>query len=291
MNSIDWNDLRYLLAVARSGSAAGAARLLGVSHATVLRRIQALEQGVGAPLFDRLQTGYSATEAGCRFVEVGEAFERTLTGTQREVEGKETELRGTIRFTTTDSLAHCLMPEILAEFCERYPGITVELRVTNLPLDLERREADVTLRPTRSPPPSLMGKRLSRFDMGLYAAPAYLEARAAGGSEVLDWLILDGALGQDPFGQWLRSRGGNTRIAAMADSFLVLHRLAECGMGATVLPRFMASQSTLVLMEALPKELSGNLWLLTHPHLRHAGRIRVFMQHVAKAVAQAALGS
>ncbi|WP_242540418.1 LysR family transcriptional regulator [Trinickia mobilis] len=104
MNHVDWNDLRFLLAVARGGSAASAARVLGVSYATVLRRIQALEEGVGTPLFDRLQTGYVTTEAGLRFVEVGDAFERTLTGAQREVEGQSADLAGTIRFTTTDSI-------------------------------------------------------------------------------------------------------------------------------------------------------------------------------------------
>src|SRR5438067_2222527 len=100
MDNIDWNDLRYLLAVARAGSAAGAARQLGVSHATVLRRIQLLEKGVGAALFDRLQTGYVPTEPGRRFVEIGEAFERTLTGTQREVEGQSADLVGVVNFTT-----------------------------------------------------------------------------------------------------------------------------------------------------------------------------------------------
>ncbi|WP_347333201.1 LysR family transcriptional regulator, partial [Ralstonia pseudosolanacearum] len=177
MDTLDWNDLRYLLAVARSGSAAGAARALGVSHATALRRIQALEQVVGSPLFDRLQTGYALTESGRRFVAMGEAFERALLDTRREIEGQATELAGTIRFTTTDSLGYSLMPDILAAFRARYPGITVEMKVTNARLDLERREADVMLRVTDAPPPSWVGRRLVRLDAALYAAPAYLDGR------------------------------------------------------------------------------------------------------------------
>lgn len=284
MNSPDWNDLRYLLAVARSGSAASAARSLNVSHATVLRRLQALEQAVGAPLFHRLPTGYTPTEAGRRFVEVGESFESALTGTQREIDGQTHELIGTIRFTTTDSMAYCLMPEILAGFRERYPGITVELLATNARLDLDKREADVSLRPTQTPPPSLVGRHVGKIGIGLYAAPSYLERLAAPGQDTLEYLMPVGALAQTPLGQWLLSRHGGKGIAAGADSYPVLCRLAEAGFGATVLPHFVARQSALVLLEPQPPDMSANLWLLTHPHLRHTGRIRAFMEYVAQAV-------
>ncbi|WP_407058965.1 LysR family transcriptional regulator [Ralstonia syzygii subsp. celebesensis] len=284
MNNLDWNDLRYLLAVARSGSAAGASRALGVSHATVLRRVQVLEQVVGSPLFDRLQTGYALTEAGRRFVEMGEAFERTLMDARREIEGQATELAGTIRFTTTDSLGYSLMPDILAGFRARYPGITVEMKVTNARLDLEKREADVMLRVTEAPPPSWVGRRLVRLDAALYAAPAYLDGRKTRALETLDWLMPDRPLGRGTVAQWLRSRIGGARVAASADSFLVLLRLAESGLGATVLPKFLAQPRGLVWLEDVPEDLSAHLWLLTHPDLRHAGRVHAFMEHVAQAI-------
>jgi molybdate transport repressor ModE-like protein len=284
MNNVDWNDLRFLLAVAHSGSAAGAARVLGVSYATVLRRIQALEDGVGTPLFDRLQTGYVPTPAGQRFVEVGDAFERTLTGTQREVEGQTIDLAGAIRFTTTDSFGYALMPEILASFRKRYPGITVEVRITNARLDLERREADITLRPTVEPPPSWVGRRVARCDFGLYAAPDCLTAMPPHELESLDWLVpeLPPALGG--LSEWLRSRIGHATITAHLDSFVVMRRLAELGLGAALLPCFVAQRSGLVMLEGVPRDLSMEVWLLTHPHLRHMGRIHAFMDHVALSI-------
>lgn len=284
MDTLDWNDLRYLLAVARSGSAAGAARALGVSHATALRRIQALEQVVGSPLFDRLQTGYALTESGRRFVAMGEAFERALLDTRREIEGQATELAGTIRFTTTDSLGYSLMPDILAAFRARYPGITVEMKVTNARLDLERREADVMLRVTDAPPPSWVGRRLVRLDAALYAAPAYLDGREPRVPESLDWLMPNSPLGQGAVAAWLRARIGGARVAASADSFLVLRRLAERGLGVAVLPKFLARERRLVWLEDVPEDLSVPLWLLTHPDLRHAGRVHAFMEHVAEAI-------
>ncbi|GAB7537820.1 LysR family transcriptional regulator [Burkholderia sp. 3C] len=285
MNDLDWNDLRYLLAMARGGSAAGAARTLGVSHATVLRRLQVLEQEVGTALFDRLQTGYVATEAGLRFIDIGEAFERALTGTRREVEGQVTGLAGPIRFTTTDSLADGLLPDILQAFHERYPAITVEMRITNARLDLDRREADVALRPTREPPPAWVGRAVARMDWGLYAArPRHRIKASRRDTATPAWLLPDGHLAQAPLDAWLRERIGGERIVATADSFVALRRLAESGAGVAALPCFMAHGTNLTLLEQPPLALSSELWLLTHPHLRGAGRIRAFMDHVAQQI-------
>ncbi|WP_414444738.1 LysR family transcriptional regulator [Burkholderia sp. 22PA0106] len=285
MNDLDWNDLRYLLAMARGGSAAGAARTLGVSHATVLRRLQVLEQEVGTALFDRLQTGYVATEAGLRFIDIGEAFERALTGIRREVEGQVTGLAGPIRFTTTDSLADGLLPDILQAFHERYPAITVEMRITNARLDLDRREADVALRPTREPPPAWVGRAVARMDWGLYAArPRHRIKASRRDTAAPAWLLPDGHLAQAPLDAWLRERIGGERIVATADSFVALRRLAESGAGVAALPCFMAHGTNLTLLEQPPQALSPELWLLTHPHLRGAGRIRAFMDHVAQQI-------
>lgn len=280
MDNIDWNDLRYLLAVARAGSAAGAARQLGVSHATVLRRIQLLEKGVGAVLFDRLQTGYVPTVAGRRFVEAGEAVERTLTGTQREVDAQSADLVGVVNFTTSDSLANLFMPDILASFSARYPAIEVNMRVTNAVLDLEKREADVTLRPTAAPPANLVGRCVRTVWWGLYAAPAYLATRPDGAMR--EWLLPGAPLAQGPIKEWLQARMGDGVVAASADSFLTLRQLAERAMGVALLPNFMAHGTELVELERPVDGTTGGLWLLTHPQLRQLGRIRAFMDHVTE---------
>lgn len=283
MKDLDWNDLRYLLGMARGGSAAGAARALGVSHATVLRRLHTLEQEVGTALFDRLQTGYIPTDAGQRLIEIGEALERSLIGAQREMEGQAKGMAGPIRFTTTDSLSDCILPDILHSFHERFPAITVEMRITNARLDLDRREADVALRPTHEPPPTWVGKSLVRMDWGLYAGPSHLKPDRHEPT-AHTWLLPDGQLAEGPISPWLRERIGNAPLAVTADSFLALRRLAENATGATVLPCFMAHGTKLELLEFVPRTLSPGLWLLTHPHLRGSGRIRAFMDHVTQHV-------
>ena len=286
MSGLDWNDLRYVLAVARAGSAAAGARALGVSHVTALRRVQTLEKSVGAALFKRTAAGYVATEVGSRFVEIAEALERTLAGVKQEVEGEMKQLAGTIRFTTSDTMAYCLMPKILASFRSQCPDIVVEMRVTNGYLDLDRQEADVALRPTRAPPEHWVGRETIRLHAAVYAQPSQQRRfQEADWSQGMDWIVPDGALAQVPMSRWLRTRIGSGRVAASADSFLVLKRLAEQGLGGVVLPRFVVEPgSDLVCLASVPAEHALPLWLLTHQHLSKAGRIRVFMKHVADAL-------
>lgn len=284
MDKLDWNDLRYVVAISRSGSAAGAARLLGVSHTTVLRRILVLEHGIGTPLFYRRPTGYEPTEAGQELTEVGRLIETTVINTRRVIDGQTIDLAGTIRFTTTDSLACALMPPILRSFRERYPAIHVEMIATNARLDLDRRDADVVLRPTGEPPESWVGTRLTGSGFGLYATSAYLNGRQDKNWRTLDWVVPGGLLSLHPIAQWLNAHIPAERRVLTVDSLVAMRELALEGAGATMLPHFMGRDERLRLLESLPPEVSGEMWLLTHVNLRHTRRINVFMEHVAQAV-------
>ncbi len=283
LDDLDWNDLRYVVAVSRNGSAAGAARSLGVSHATVLRRVAAIEQGVGAALFDRLPTGYVPTDIGRTLIEVGESFDSALIDTHRRIEARTAGLSGTVRFTTTDSLAHCVVPPLLASFRVRYPAIVVELVVTNARLDLDTRAADVTLRPTVRPPEDWVGMRLAHNDFALFATPDYRSRCVGLPWADYDWLMPAGYAGDNAVTRWLRAHVAEDRIAGTADSFLALRQLAASGIGAAPLPMFMAGPD-LVPFENLPRSTTGELWVLTHPDLRRAARIHAFMEHLADGV-------
>lgn len=284
MNKFDWNDFRYVVAVASERSAAGAARQLGVSHATVLRRIQTLEQVVGAPLFYRLRTGYEPTEAGQRLADVGALIESTVTETQRSIDGEATGLAGSIRFTTTDSLGYSLMPSILKQFRNLYPEIRVEMISTNVQLDLDRRDADVVLRPTGQPPKSWVGRRLGGLHFGVYVSRAYLKGRRGEDWRTFDWVVPAGPLEQLPVAQWLNAHVPIEQQVMAVDSFVAMRALAIEGVGATVLPEFMGLHKHLQLLQVLPPDRSMHVWLLTHVNLRHTRRINVFMQHVAQSM-------
>lgn len=283
MNRLDWNDLRYVLAVARHGSAAAAARALEVSHATVLRRIQALEQGMGVPLFERWPTGYEPTAAGKRLVDVGTRMEAALIDTTRQIDATTQELTGTIRFTTTDSFAYCLMPEILAGFRTRYPAIHVDMIVTNTRLDLDKREADVTLRPSAHPPESWLGLRAGRADFGLFASARYLADRGRKPLHEYDWLLPGGEMTRSTVATWAVEQAGNPTPVMTTDSFVGLRALAQLDMGATVLPCYMAGpDSGLQLIALMPAHIATDVWVLTHENFRHTPHIQAFIQHVAE---------
>jgi molybdate transport repressor ModE-like protein len=288
MDTIDWNDLRYLLAVARGGSAAAAARALGVSNATVLRRVQVAEQSIGSPLFERLATGYVVTEAGRTLTDAAHAIDAAITDARRLIEGRAAELSGTVRFTTTDSLGCTVMPALLASFHERYPAIKVEMLMTNSLLDLDKRDADVTLRPSAHPPQAWFGMRLVRMDFAVYASAAYLAARLGTPWAEFGWLMPEGTLDAAPASRWLRSMVASERAVLSVDSFIALSLLATNGTGAALLPRFVAaSVPNLELIEAAPHSASVDVWVLTHTDLKQAARINAFMTHVAQGIRDA----
>src|SRR5688572_20128168 len=120
---MDWDDLRYFLAVGNAGSLAGAARTLGVNHTTVLRRIGAFEQRLGLRLFERLPTGYVLTAGGEQLIAAARHIDATVTTLERKLAGQDLQLAGTVRVTTTDTVMGSILPAILAEFRRSYPGI------------------------------------------------------------------------------------------------------------------------------------------------------------------------
>lgn len=286
MKDLDWNDLRFVVAVAREGSAAAAARALGVSNATVLRRIAAIEEDIGSPLFDRLATGYVANEAGRTLTQAGDAMGAAIVDARRSIEGKSSALSGSVRFTTTDSLAFSVLPPLLQSFRAKFPEIRVELLVTNSALDLDRRDADVTLRPSTHPPETWVGMRLLRMDFAVYAAST-APTRDDEGLDAGDWLWPDGSLSGAAASKWLANAVSKERAVMCVDSFVAMQAAAGAGLGAAVLPRFLGdANAALKRVADAPREASADLWILTHASLRHSPRIQAFLTHLSEGVRQ-----
>jgi DNA-binding transcriptional LysR family regulator len=285
MNDVDWNDLRYVLAIVRSQSAAAAARSLGVSHATVMRRIQDLEKKLGTLLFTRHSSGYSPTELGTALGELGLSIEDSLGSTSHQLDAKTTDLAGRIRFTTTDSLALVILPPILASFNESFPQIQIDLVVTNSLLDLDKLDADVSLRICSNPPGNWVGRRLARMDCGVFASGIYLNAHAGKPLADMNWILPCGPLASARPSHWLKKAIDKPNIVLSADSFLVIQKLVEQNIGVAVLPRFIAtSGQALEQIEPLPQRYSNEIWLLTLPHTKNVSRIKLFTKHLAEGI-------
>ncbi len=285
---MDWNDLRYVLAVADAGSLAGAARTLGVNHTTVLRRIGAFEQQLGLRLFERLPTGYVLTAGGEQLIAAARNIDATVTTLERELAGQDLRLAGTIRVTTTDTLMASILPEILAEFRGSHPGIRVEIALSNLMFNLTRREADVAIRPAGDPPDTLIGRRIAHVAFAIYASPAYLAGRRQE-AQLADhlWVAPDDSLAGTAVARWMRMRLPQAGITLAADSLLALRHAAQAGLGVAALPCYLGDTSPgLVCVHPPIPELETALWVLTHSDLRRTARIRAFTEFAANAFAQ-----
>ncbi len=279
-----WDDLRIFLAIARAGSLAGAARSLGVNHSTVFRRINAFEESLGVRLFDRMGTGYALTVAGEEMRASAERVEREIDRLDRRITGQDLRLEGSLVVTTTDTIAQHILLAHLTEFRRAYPGIHLELIIENANVNMSKRQADVAVRPTRMPPETLVGRRISTLAFAVYASKAYMQGRTADLS-ALNWVRLDDSLLHLAADQWFRRTYPNANAALTTNSVLGLLLGCEANLGATIIPCFMADTNPKLQRLGAPIDAAASmLWLLTHEDLRHTARVRAFMDFMADAL-------
>lgn len=285
---MEWNDLRYVLAVAEAGSLAAAARALGVNHTTVLRRISAFEKALGLRLFERLPTGYALTAGGEELVAAARQVDDTIAGLERKLAGQDRRLSGSLRVTTTDSLMGSIMPDVLAAFHNEHPGIHVEIMLANAILNLSKRDADVAIRPADHPPNHLVGRLVAKVAFAIYGSRGYLARRGkVGALKDHRWIAPDDSLSQTSVARWMRNELADSEVSLRADSFLALKLAAEAGLGLAALPCYLGDNSaSLVCVHAPIKAMETALWVLTHDDLRHTARIRAFTEFAAGALAR-----
>jgi DNA-binding transcriptional LysR family regulator len=275
---MDWNDLRYVLAVGTAGTLAGAARALGVNHTTALRRIAGLEKKSGVRLFERLPGGYVPTEAGEALLETARRIDTAVLDLERRMAGQDLRLSGMLRVTTTDTLMASLLPPILAAFRAAYPGIVVEVAVTNTVLNLTRRDADVAIRPADDPLPALVGRRVASIAFAVYGTPECLKQKDRA------WLAPDDSLAGTLAARWMHEALPDVAVAARASSLLALRELAVAGLGLAVLPRYLGDTTPGLMRLDSPRiTATSGLWVLTHEDLRRTARVRAFTEFVSQA--------
>jgi DNA-binding transcriptional LysR family regulator len=284
--SLEWDDLRYVLAVASAGSLASAARQLGVNHTTVLRRVSAFERRLGLRLFERLPTGYVLTPGGEELIATARQIDDRVTELERKLTGRDLRLSGVVRVTTTDTLMASILPKVLAEFRAAHPGIQIEVAMSNVMFNLTKRDADVAIRPAKNPPETLIGRRIADVAFAIYASPRYL-----GRQRKLDdltgqrWVAPDDSLADTTVAQWMRRELPDGEIVLRADSFLALRQAAQAGLGLAALPCYLGDTSAELVRVHLPiAAMTTALWILTHEDLRHTTRIRAFTEFAADAL-------
>ncbi|WP_126452906.1 LysR family transcriptional regulator [Sulfuriflexus mobilis] len=282
---LEWNDLRFVLAVCRQGTLSGAARELGVNHSTVFRRIGAIEEKVAMRLFERLPTGYVMTEASEAMLKSAEIIEAEMFNLSRKLVGGDTRLSGALHVTAPDALAiEILLPHIVS-FCRTYPGIELNLSVENSFLDLSLREADVAIRSTTTPPETAVGRRLCNLGATIYGASQYLDDHSGATLEEYAWLMPQKNQGWFSANQWLAQHHPEASVVFRSNTLLALFEAVKQGLGVAPLPFFLADPEVgLKRVLAPPKEFTSELWLLTHPDLRRTARVRAFVEFLREAI-------
>jgi len=283
---VDWDDIRFFLAVVRTGSIRGAAAQLGVNHATVSRRISQLESQLEVRLFEKLPSGYIITPAGEDIAEFAEHMETQANALERRVFGRDTGLTGKLRVTLPQALAtHLIMPE-LVQFARTHPGIELEIVTSYDTLNLTKRQADVAVRlvyEKQSPPEHLYGRRLSGLHRAVYVSKAWMQAHEADSltSAVLTWVKKEE---DGPLPSWIEKSVAPQSTYIVSD-LLTEHIATRTGLGASILPCHIGDNDP-ELQRWNPEQtrLYGELWVLTHGDIRNTPRVRAFTDFIAEAI-------
>jgi DNA-binding transcriptional LysR family regulator len=286
--TLDWNDLRTVLAVARAGSLAGAARALDLRHSTVFRRIEHAEARLGARLFERSRSGWTPNPQGEAVARAAAEMESAALGAERAISGADARLEGTIRIATSELLAGHLLLPLLRRFLAEHPGIEIECDASNRSVDLTRREADLALRATMQPPETLAGRRVAVMHYAVFASKAVLgQRRGAPVLAELPWVGFDERIAHFQIAKWFAEALPQVRPRLRLDSMGALMKAAAAGLGAVLLPTFAAAQEPALLRVTTP--IQGpemGLWLLNHPDVRGNARVRALTAYLAQAVPQ-----
>jgi len=278
---LDWDDLKYFIAVAKGGSTLAAGRALRVSQTTVARRIAALEQALGVPLFEKRQAGYALTGSGTDLLGRAHEVEKAATAFVDAAGAQSRDVSGAVKITTEEIYAITLLAPQLRELHEAHPAIVIELDTSQTVRDLGAGEADISLRSTKSKdqPAGLVGRQLCVDDWALYCSRAYAERHGVPRTvaEMRTHSFIGGGGGNlwIHYQAWLKDLGLEQQVAMHHATSGGLLAGVRSGFGIAVLPCVIADSDPDLIRCVAPRGDHGRiLWLFTHERVRHTPRVR-----------------
>lgn len=286
MKNLNWDDLRYFLAIVDTGSLTGAARQLRVEHTTVSRRVEALEKSLGLRLFDRLPRQWQLTAEGESLVPGVRRLEDEALSLQTAAAGV-TPLSGTVRISAPPVVASYLLVPQLGPLSFKLPGICLEVVGETRDANLFRREADIALRMPRPKASGLAARPLIDVGFALYASRQYL---AQHGEEHWTYVGYEESLIEMPQQQWLEKTAAGRPFSFRSNDLHILLQAVRSGLGVGVLPHFLARNDPLLVPISSPEcPVKRTLWLVMHPDVRRSPRVRAVADEVIEIFAGEAL--
>ena len=288
MSLANWDEIRTAFQVARLGTVSGAAEVLGVHHATVIRHIDALEKSLGTKLFQRHARGYTPTEAGRDLLTVAQTTEEQFAQLASRIKGQGEAVAGELVVTSIAGASDLLTP-VLTTFQQAHPGLRLRFLTDMRVFRLDYGEAHVAIRAGAAPEePDNVVQPLSRIRTGLYASQAYVARRGQPASEAEfaghDFICTDSDGSRAPFYRWLMSRVPADRLVFRATEPAALDEAVRQGAGIGFLAAYKA-QNCPDLVEILPPrpEWDAPLWLVTHVDLHRTRKVQAFLSHLKEA--------
>jgi len=290
-NNLAWDDFRLIKAIADHDGLTGAAHALNVNHSTVFRRLGQIEEQLGLPLFERRKTGYVATVAGTEMAALAARMEEDVTAFGRKLAGRDVAPSGELRVTTTDTLYLNVLLPIFAAFRAAHPLIRLDVVIGNQTLNLSKRDADIAIRASDTPGETLVGRRIATLTWAIYgrAEQGLSPAEQADPKALFqrDWVALGDQLSHVKAARYVRDHVDPQRIALRSSAVLGLTEAVEQGLGIGPLPCFIADQRPgLIRLMPPDPDFSTGLWILTHPDIRNAPRVRAFMDFCGNELAK-----
>ncbi|GAA0869530.1 LysR family transcriptional regulator [Brevundimonas basaltis] len=280
----DWDDLRVFRAVAEAGTTLGAARRLGISQPTVVRRIAGFERAVGVALFERSRTGYRLTEAGEELVPLAEQVGKEVEAINDMLASRSRSLAGTIRVTAAEPVANMLLAPAVLDFQRTNPNVAIQLLIADRFLDLARGEADVALRATFNglEDSNLVGRKLVDAPWAVYCSREYMENRGrpctpleADGHPILS---SERSAGDAPVMHWLEEAVPNAKLVWRSNSLSSLQSAVRAGLGLAPLPCLLGrNDPELVKCFDAGGAAFPDIWLLAHAAARSRPHIQSFI--------------
>jgi len=272
MNKNNWDDIKFVLAVADEGSLNATARRLGVTHATVMRRVAAFEQRNGHPVFQKSLSGYSVLPEAETILRAARNVEDAVLSVDRAVQGTDRSLSGIVRVASTDSICQILLPRIVRTINQTYPELSISLLSANTHHDLSRLAADVAIRPSKKLEDGLEGVFAGNLSFGIYSTNENLS----------NWIGLLGRLKRSAPAQWMSDNVSKQNVVYEADSFLVAHELVRQGLGNGFLPNFIgAADDDIQRVQKETVTLSVPVWSVLQEDVSRNSRFQLVQNLIA----------
>jgi DNA-binding transcriptional LysR family regulator len=278
----DWENIRHFVTLAREGTLSAAARALRVDHATVARRVAALEASTGLKLVDRRERVTTLTEDGRRIAAVAAPMEEAAFAVGRAAQAAMPGIEGEVTISAPPNFASAVIAPQLVRLRQQHPGIRIKLIGEKRRASLSRREADLALRLLRPVESGLFARKIGSFGFSLYGAPAYLNKTPP---HAFAFIGYDASMAESPQEVWLRTVIGDREIVLRTNDLETQIAAARSGLGIAALPHYLGDGDPRLQRHVVTqKPPSRDIWLLVHRDIRQTPLVRAVMEFLADCI-------